>query len=463
MITPAVNTVREYPGRAEWVSDTARLVRRVTMGITSAEAARATAHGYDAYLESQLAIERIDDSAVDASIARNFPDILKPTEEIHELPHEAIVGALQGATLYRMVFSRRQLYERMVEFWTDHFSVSIDKVGVMKVRDDREVIRRYAFGSFGDLLRAVCRSVSMLGYLDQYLSTASHPNQNFARELMELHTVGVDGGYTETDVAELSRALTGWTFDRRWSGYFTFDPMHHDWGPKRVMGLTIPAGDPSAPGDGVKDGERAIEMLLAHRNTGRFIATKMLRWLLTPAPSEEQIAAVAAAYESSGGDIRSMVRATLRREWLAAAPAKFKRPVHFVASALRALSPAVGGMSVATGLVRRLGQPAFRWEAPDGYPDSLDYWGGNLPARWSVASDLAASASPAELDVRVDAYLADGPDGAVTRIGRELFGGELPSDTHRALVAHARTGPFTEARVRELIALALGSPAFQWY
>jgi uncharacterized protein (DUF1800 family) len=204
-------------------------------------------------------------------------------------------------------------------------------------------------------------------------------------------------------------------------------------------------------------------MLLAHPSTARFISTKLLKWLLTPVPSEVQIASVAEVYQSTKGDIRAMVRAALRKEWLSQAPAKFKRPVHFVASALRAVTPRVNGMAVAAGYVRQTGQPLFRWEFPDGFPDSFDYWGGNVFARWSVASSLAEQASAAELEVPVAAYVADGPDEAVQRIGREIFAGEMPPETRAALLAHARGGAFTDGRARELIALALSAPAFQWY
>src|SRR5581483_6499455 len=126
-------------------------------------------------------------------------------------------------------------------------------------------------------------SASMMIYLDQNTSRGTAPNQNYAREIMELHTLGVDGGYTQTDVAELSRVLTGWTVTGR--GQFVFNPAIHDWGQKTVLGVTIPAGSPSLGPAGINEGEQMLDVLVHHPSTAKFIATKMLKWLLTPTPS----------------------------------------------------------------------------------------------------------------------------------------------------------------------------------
>jgi uncharacterized protein (DUF1800 family) len=444
-------------------SDTVRLVRRVTQGVTNEEVARARTLGYARYLDYQLDYARIDDREAEAFVARNYPALALPTGQIYRIPQPTIIRTLQEATLYRAAFSKRQLYERMVEFWSDHFNIAIEKSGVNKIEDDRDVIRKHALGKFGDLLRASSRSIAMLLFLDQYTSRAGSPNENYARELMELHTVGVDGGYTQRDVAGLSRVLTGWTYERPWGGHFIFDPAIHDWDAKRVMGLAIPAGTPSSGAAGIAEGERAVDLLLAHPSTGRFLATKLIRWLLTPTPTETQIATIARVYRATRGDIKSMVRATLNQEWLREAPLKFKRPAHFVASALRALAPAVGGMSTANACLAEIGQDLFMWETPDGYPDALDYWVGTLLPRWRVANRLAADRSAAQLDVDVSAYRSGSPEAAVARMDRELFGGEIPRATRAGLLAYLSAGPASETRVRETLALALSAPAFQWY
>lgn len=433
------------------------------MGVTSAEMARAASLGYREYLEYQLDYTRIDDRAAETFVAANYPALALSAAETHTIPQPVLIATLQEATLYRAAFSNRQLYERMVELWSDHFNIGIDKVGVNKLEDDRDVIRRHALGNFGDLLKASSRSVAMLGYLDQFDSRAGHPNQNYARELMELHTLGVTGGYTEQDVNELSRVLTGWTFERRFGGSFLFDPARHDWDAKRVMDVRIPAVSPSAGVAGAEEGEQVIDRLLNHPSTARFIAGKLINWLLTAAPTETQIAAVADVYTKTKGDIKSMVRATLKREWLMRAPLKFKQPVHFVASALRALAPTVKEMSTANGYLADTGQELFKWETPDGYPDRIEYWDGNLLSRWEVANRIVNMRSATQFDVDVSRYLKGKRENAIDRMNREIFGNEAPPRIRTALLAYARGGSWDETRARETLALALSTPAFQWY
>ncbi|NJM06681.1 DUF1800 domain-containing protein [Candidatus Gracilibacteria bacterium] len=175
---------------------------------------------------------------------------------------------LPRATLLRAIYSRRQLYEVMVDFWSDHFSISIDKAGVapLKLLDDREVIRPYALGRFDELLWAVMRSPAMLIYLDNQENHAGNPNENYARELLELHTLGVNGGYTQRDVQEVARALTGWTVDDNYyRGQHRFAPEQHDDGVKIVLGQRLAAGG------GEQDAERMHALVLAHPATARFV------------------------------------------------------------------------------------------------------------------------------------------------------------------------------------------------
>ncbi|HEY6218731.1 MAG TPA: DUF1800 family protein, partial [Gemmatimonadaceae bacterium] len=206
--TAVVN--ESVPALADWTDTKARLVRRITMGATAAEMTRVRTLGYQEYLNEQLHPEQLDDSAVDAVVAAKWPQILQASDVIFSVNQFTLQSQLQEATIYRAAFSRRQLYERMVEFWSDHFNIAFTKVGYLKVADDRDVIRANALGKFRDLLRASAKSAAMLAYLDQNQSRRGAPNQNYARELMELHTLGVDNGYTQNDVAELSRVLTGW-------------------------------------------------------------------------------------------------------------------------------------------------------------------------------------------------------------------------------------------------------------
>jgi uncharacterized protein (DUF1800 family) len=301
----------------------------------------------------------------------------------------------------------------------------------------------------------------MLSYLDQTQSRAGRPNQNYARELMELHTLGVDGGYTQNDVAELSRVLTGWTVTGK--GVFLFDPTGHDWGPKQVLNLGIPAGVSTSGQEGMLEGEKMLDMLIAHPSTARFISRKMLRWLLTSEPTEAQVSIIAGVYRSTGGDIATMVRAILNDAWLGAAPARYKRPFHYLVSGVRALGPTVNSADPLNRQLASLGQPLFAWETPDGYPDSVEYWSGNITPRWAAASTLSTYATQATVQVDASPFISAGLDGSIELINQRVFAGELSATTRAALRAYAAGGALTDARMRETLSLAIASSDFQWY
>lgn len=447
---------------ASWQNPSVRLARRIGLGLTEAEAARARKMGYRGYLEYQLDHTSIDDSAVEAYVAQNHPMVNQDSASLQSADINVVTQQLQAAFTYRAAFSNRQLHARMVEFWNDHFSIYMRKVGYLKVADDRDVIRKHALGKFPDLLKASAHSPAMLVYLDQQTSRRGAPNQNYAREIMELHTLGVDGGYTQQDVAELSRVLTGWTITGR--GAFNYDPNLHDFGAKTVLGVQIPASTQSATNTGLAEGERMLDVLVAHPSTAKFISKKMLKWLLRYDPSEAQIAGVAAVYTRTGGDIKEMIRAILEPSALMASPAKFKRPFHFLVSAIRATNARVTNVTnYATRQLGVVGQPLFSWETPDGYPDTVEYWAGNILPRWNFGTTIATAAS-GELVVDVDAYVQAGTaEGVTAAIGRAMFGGEMPASLRDALVAYLRPAPTNQTRVREALALAIASSQFQLY
>ncbi|MBM4195411.1 MAG: DUF1800 domain-containing protein, partial [Gemmatimonadetes bacterium] len=268
---------------AEWTDPILRLVRRATMGLRASDVAAARSMGYQQWLQNQLDYKRLNTADVETQANTLWPILTQTGDTLFQVNQGTVQTSLQAAWVYRAALSPAQLYERMVEFWSDHFNIEIGKVGYLKVIDDRDVIRKHALGKFRDLLFASAKSPAMLGYLDQNLSRVGAPNQNYARELLELHTVGVDGGYSQEDVAELSRVLTGWTLQGR--GNFTFNPAIHDWGAKTVMGMTIPAGSASLGAAGIQEGEQVIDMLVNHPNTATYIATKLLKWFITPEPS----------------------------------------------------------------------------------------------------------------------------------------------------------------------------------
>ncbi|MEP6731815.1 MAG: DUF1800 domain-containing protein, partial [bacterium] len=334
--TPAVSSLSKdiLAAPSEWSSAVTRLLRRISYSPSANDVATARTLGFHEYVEQQLNYGAIDDSAVETFVAANYPLLGQTTDQLFGAKAAVVQAQLQEATLYRAAMSNRQLYERTVELWSQHFNIYFLKVGYLRAIDLRDVIRANAMGSFRDLLYASAQGGAMIAYHDQHISRSGAPNENYAREIMELHTLGVSGGYTQTDVAEMSRVLTGWTIAGR--GDFAFNPDIHDWGEKSVLGVAIPAGSPAIGAAGIKEGERMLDVLLAHPSTATFIATKMLRWFIAYDPSPEQIAAVAATYTATSGDIKAMLRTTLNPEWLVAAPMKHKRPFHFVASCLRA-------------------------------------------------------------------------------------------------------------------------------
>ena len=447
---------------ASWLSPELRLARRITMGLTDAEATRARQLGYDAYLERQLNASAIDDSAVDRFVATNYPGTTQGVDNLYSQEGFRLQGQLTAAMIYRSIFSARQLQERLVEFWTDHFNISFDKVGYLKLVDDRDVIRKYAMTTFPQLLKASAHSVAMLAYLDQTQSEAQAPNQNYAREIMELHTLGVSGGYTQTDVAELSRVLTGWTLMGR--GNFVFNPTLHDFGAKTVLGVSIPASASTVGAAAVAEGERMLDVLVNHPSTAKFIGTKMLKFFLRYDPSAAQIAAVANVYQTSQGDIKATLRAILSRQNLLAAPPKLKRPYHLVVSAARVLNAKVTDPGPLSDLISDAGHQPFTWLTPDGFPDRLEYWAGNILPRWNAAARIGNADDPASVQVDVSPFMTSArASDVIANIDRFCLAGEMPPRLRSELTNYLATDPANPALVRETLSLALSSVTFQHY
>lgn len=452
-------------GTDQWTKPALRLARRISFGLSAGEAQRANALGYKSYLESQLNHTGLDDSAVEAVVAANWPLIAQPASTLTQTNQGTLVQQLTDSTIYRQVNSPRQLFERMVEFWNDHFTIYFQKVGFLQIADQRDVIRRNALGNFGTLLKASAHSPAMLAYLDNNVNRNGAPNENYAREIMELHSMGVDGGYTQTDVAELSRCLTGWTFNA--AGAFTFNATLHDFGAKTVLGTSIPARATNS-GQGQQDMETMLDVLIAHPSTARFIAKKLLMFFLRPDPSAAQITAVADAYTKTGGDIKAMLRVVFTESWVTAAPAKFKRPHHLMISALRGSGATIPSASTSLsnlrGLLTQMGHISYDWETPDGYPDRVEYWSGNILPRWNAMSSISV-ASAGQYIVSDTAFTRYGSTASaiLTRMDEMVFGGEMSQRTRDELTTYLTGGTINATRIRETLALALSSSAFQWY
>ncbi len=310
---------------------------------------------------------------------------------------QRIVVELQTAKLLRAVYSERQLYEQMVDFWTNHFNVHMGKGAVrwLVTTYEREAIRPNALGNFRDLLLATARHPAMLFYLDNFQSAAPGTrggrglNENYARELMELHTLGVDGGYTQKDVVEVARAFTGWTIrNPRQGAEFQFNPRMHDQGEKIVLGTKINAG-------GEKDAIQVIDLLVKHPSTARFVSTKLARHFVSDNPPAALVARMAETFTRSDGDIRQVLRAMFNApEFFSsdAYRAKVKKPFELVASALRAGDADVRFSPPLLQAVASMGEPLYFCEPPTGYPDRAEAWinTGLMLNRVNFASELAA-------------------------------------------------------------------------
>jgi uncharacterized protein (DUF1800 family) len=321
---------------------------------------------------------------------------------------QMVVTELQRAKLLRAVYSERQLFEMMVDFWENHFSIFANKDDdrYLLTSYDRDTIRPIAMGRFRDLLGATAHSPAMLFYLDNWRSSVPRPyaatkdkpagvdggfNENYARELMELHTLGVDGGYTQRDVQEVARCFSGWTIQKpNEQGLFLYRPGLHDDGEKIVLGHRI------LPGGGMADGERVLDILATHPATARFIATKLARRFISDEPPQSVIDRAAAVFLKTDGSIRETLRAVVTSpEFFSttAYRAKMRSPFEYVAAAMRALNAETDGDRPVLDAIGRMGQPVFGRITPDGYADRADQWlsSGAMIARFNFASALATN------------------------------------------------------------------------
>jgi len=367
----------------------ARILGRAGYGPRPGDVERVASMGADAWIEEQLSPDSIPDVQA-FFLTRRIETVHLQAPDIFDVARPTAVTDLRRAALLRAVYSERQLFETMVEFWGDHFNIFVGKgdCAWLKVVDDREVIRRNALGNFRDLLLASAMSPAMLVYLDGRANVAGKPNENYAREILELHTLGVGGGYTQADVMELARALTGWQvrgfFER---GRTVLRAAVHDPLVKQVLGVRLSGG-------AREDLEAVVRRLTAHPSTARFLAGKLCRRFLADDPSEPAVAAVAAAFQRSGGDIRQTLSALLHSEELRNARPRFLRPYAFAVAALRRAGARTDGGRGLQDELQAMGQVPFGWPTPDGYPEGEEHWSGRMLPRWNFALRLASNAIP---------------------------------------------------------------------
>jgi uncharacterized protein (DUF1800 family) len=505
------------------------VLNRLGFGPGPGELDRVLEIGVARYVQEQLHPGEIDDAAVERRLAdlgtlrMTTADLIetfeKPIREARVLRREAlrgqpmepgeaddyrqmippsrrprrIVEELSAARVLRAVYSRRQLNEVLVDFWMNHFNVSaakgLDRVFLTSF--ERDVVRPRIWGKFEDLLMATAKSPAMLFYLDNARSVAEEANrrqvvrnrvrlfgarpnaptginENYARELMELHTLGVDGGYAQKDVTELARALTGWSIDRPGEGAdFVFRAAMHDVQPKTVLGHAFPAGG------GLDEGESLIRILAHHPSTAHHIAYELAQRLVADDPPKALVERAARTFRASDGDLRETVRTIVESpEFFDPAyfHSKVKSPFEYVVSAVRAVKGETDARAL-VGEIAQMGEPLYLCQPPTGYGNKGSAWvnSGALVERMNFALALTSGNVPgtaADVEALVPPAEARDPERSVEALARVLTGGELSCDTEATIAARIGTaagGPGAQPKtpLRLIAGLVLGSPDFQ--
>jgi uncharacterized protein (DUF1800 family) len=523
----------------------AQALDRLTFGPRPGEVERVNAMGTDRWIERQLSPESIPDVALDGvmqempvwamsikTLSDSFPpqDIvirnlraargLAPNAQFVMTPDDSaafkalnartnqLFNQFQAAKVLRAQMSERQLVEVMTDFWENHFSVYAGKMPARftLLEYDRDVIRPHVLGKFRDLLGAVAHSSAMLYYLDNFQSVADSNhmtlpelrqaertgrrpvnhrrnglNENYGRELLELHTLGVDGGYTQKDVIAVARALTGWTLNNpREGGGFIFREGSHDAEPKIVLGHTLP------PGRGEADGEEVLDILARHPSTAHYIAFKLVRRFVSDTPSVALVNRAAETFRRTDGDIKEVLRTIFTSpEFFSrvAYRAKVKDPFELVLSARRIMNASPDTSASTAYQIQRLGEQLFGHLAPNGWPETGDQWinAGSVLDRINFGVAVGKGGlrfAPAEqwpgwallsampLDRQVDGVIDQILGGNASPETRSiLLKGQNPlvarADTMANGVTNGAPAPPVRPSLKDLLGIALGSPEFQ--
>ncbi|MEP7345959.1 MAG: DUF1800 domain-containing protein [Gemmatimonadaceae bacterium] len=541
-------------------------LNRLAFGPRPGDVDRVMAMGVDRWIDRQLQPERIPDPSVDQlqsayptlamsaeELAREFPppgaalvrarmrgDTGMTAGQRAEIKRDArgsrsFVAEFISAKVARAIVSDRQLQEVVTDFWQNHFTVFIGKRQLRYSFPDydRESIRPFALGKFRDLLGAVAKSPAMLTYLDNAQSVADSGrtvraqrpgarrdvvprqrrarglNENYARELLELHTLGVDGGYTQQDVIDVARALTGWTVrpPRAGASGFLFNSTAHDAEAKLVLGHRLAAGR------GIEDGEEVLDIIARHPSTARFIARKLAIRLVSDTPPGALVERAAETFRRTDGDIQQVVRTIVTSpEFFSRAVyrSKVKSPFEVVVSALRAVDARADTTPRTSAIVAQLGQPIFGHQAPNGWPETGESWmntgailnrinfgltlaSGRIPGaslqQWPAFNQLATRSTKDQVDGVIDALLGGTASPETRQIlesGKNPFVDRAASDTSLTdgaldvamndMTGTANEAPGERARrarrqslggkvqltgLAQTVGLAIGSPEFQ--
>jgi len=405
-----------------------------------------------------------------------------------ENPVAVVNNELMQSKLLRAAYSERQLQEVMTDFWFNHFNVFLGKGAdrYLVTAYERDVIRPHALGKFKDLLLATAKSPAMLWYLDNWQSVGPNSqaagrgknsgkpsqglNENYAREVMELHTLGVNGGYTQKDVTELARVLTGWTLEEpRQGGGYVFREPRHEPGDKTVLGRTFHE-------NGQREGEAALEMLASQPATARFISTKLAQRFVNDTPPPALVDAMAKTFLESDGDIKAVMHTMLRAPefWDAKEyRAKVKTPLEFTVSAIRATGAELTRTQSVTDALNRMGMPLYGAQPPTGYSMRAESWvnSGALLSRMNFALGLGTGKLNG---LRMDAAKLAGPGGNAEQVQhaleQALLGGGVSAQTHETIAKQMNDPLLTGRKLDDppkpvnagaVAGLILGSPEFQ--
>lgn len=435
------------------------LAKRLTWGATPQIVRDIETQSIDNWIAQQLDYNSIDNWQTDLRLRRfttlnlNAPDLLS----FGRLPDKKFVAdELAAATLIRAIYSPRHLYEMMVYFWTNHFNIYHYKndTYTLKTIDDREVIRLHALGDFGEMLRASAHSPAMLVYLDNIANEKAHPNENYAREIMELHTLGVNGSYTEQDVLAVARCFTGWSVDDR--GRFEYKSEWHDEDEKQVLGHTIPANG------GKSDGDKVLDILINHPDTAKYIAYKLAQRFVADEPPQTLVNDLASTWHTNTGDIKAMIQRLLSHDLFWDAEPKFKQPLELAVSALRVTNAIYNGRPSLPKRLVTMGQRPFGHPTPDGYPDVALEWQGDLASRWNFALDIASNKQDS-VNLPVNQWHQLAQQGDMQQLAQAILLRDLlPNEQAAINNAIGSDTIYHPSQTQDVLALLLSSPAFQW-
>ncbi|WP_432542493.1 DUF1800 domain-containing protein [Kineococcus sp. SYSU DK002] len=481
VISRGSRTAATAPFAHESPADHLHLLRRATWGPTPESLAEVARLGTAAWIDRQLNPGAIADPGIDALAAR-MPFYFRSAQDLISRGYAYTEWNAMLATgrlaLARQIWSNRQLFEVVVDVFNNVLNVTCPSSEVWGSRQeyDREVIRRHAFGSFGDMLVASARHQAMLVYLDNASSTAAQPNENYGRELLELHTIGVEAGYSEADVKNSARLLTGLTIAQ--DGAAVFDAGRHDGGARSIFGFQVPGHHPA---DGGRWIDAYLRWLAVHPLTARRLSAKLATRFVSDTPPASLVDAMARTWVDTGGQVVPVLRTLFdSAAFWASAGQKVRTPQEDYVATLRTLgtgmeASGIEGITKIYWHVLDQGHAPMAWGAPNGYPDVASAWtspSGTL-SRWNRHMDFAAGWYPKELAfVPAAKLLPSIPStwgGLVDALGVRLTGSRLTADEKAGLLLYAGRSEGAPCSAADrwvqnalpfLVALTLDGPTF---